>query len=86
MRFSFSTSDSQHAHLEASLKHLPFYLVTQFGRHRVAQEAEALIAESGSSQGVKDAAGAIRYWMKYPAGMLVGHLASLAPIKNPDAS
>src|SRR2546428_310224 len=33
------------AHLEASLRALPFYLVTQFGKHHVLQEVEGFLAE-----------------------------------------
>jgi hypothetical protein len=69
-------------HLEASLRQLPFYLVTQFGRHQLAQEADALLAEPGLDERVREAVHTLRYWTKIPAGQLIGHFAEL--VKKPE--
>ena len=59
------------AHLEASLRSLPFYLVTQFGKHHVLQEVEKFIAESGLSEVECQAASTVRYWSQKPASRLL---------------
>jgi hypothetical protein len=61
------------AHLEASLQSLPFYLVTQFGKHHVLQEVEGFLAESGLSDTERQAASTVRYWSQRPASGLLGH-------------
>lgn len=61
------------AHLEASLQSLPFYLVTQFGKHHVLQEVEGFLAESGLSETERQAATTVRYWAQRPASGLLGH-------------
>jgi hypothetical protein len=61
------------AHLEASLQKLPFYLVTQYGKHDVGQETEKLLAEPGLSEEMRQAVSTVRYWSRMPASRLAGH-------------
>jgi hypothetical protein len=61
------------AHSEASLQSLPFYLVTQFGKHHVVEEIESFIAASDLSDTERQAATTVRYWSQRPASGLLGH-------------
>jgi hypothetical protein len=61
------------AYLEASTKAVPFYLVTQFGKYNVLQEARRLMADLEVSESARQNIGIVRYWSSMPPSHLVRH-------------